>query len=363
VKTWLLKNIDSIFGTLLVRTISARKSLTDFSPPQSFLIIRPGGIGDAVLLIPAINLLRQNYPEATIAVLAERRNGGIFHLAPEVDRILLYDRHGGLRKAILGKYDVVIDTEQWHRLSAVVARVSGAPVSIGLATNNREKLFTHAIHYSQDDYEVDSFRHMLAPLGIIDSEEVDLPFIVVPDEAIIKAEILLGDVGEKPFVTLFPGASIPERRWGWARFREMAEILRSRGIYIVIVGGKKDVSDGDGIIAGGLGLNLSGKTTLAESAAVIDKSLLLISGDSGILHIGVGLGKSTVSLFGPGIAKKWAPRGIRHIVLDKCLLCSPCTKFGYTPKCPINAICMLEISADEVVAAVEKLLAAKKGNG
>jgi ADP-heptose:LPS heptosyltransferase len=200
-------------------------------------------------------------------------------------------------------------------------------------------------------------------MGIIKSAEIKSPFLFVPDNAIKKAEILLGDMVNKPYVALFPGASIAERRWGWERFRGVAEQLHTKGTYIVIVGGKDDVSDGESIIAGEFGLNLSGKTSLAETAAVMDKSLLLISSDSGILHMGVGLGKPTVSLFGPGIAKKWAPRGDKHIVINKNLSCSPCTKFGYTPKCPFNARCMSEISAEEVVAAVNRLLVAIEGFG
>ncbi len=66
---------------------------------------------------------------------------------------------------------------------------------------------------------------------------------------------------------------------------------------------------------------------------VIDKSAVLVSGDSGILHVGVGLGRPTVSLFGPGIAKKWAPRGDKHIVINKNLPCSPCTNLAI----PLNA--------------------------
>jgi ADP-heptose:LPS heptosyltransferase len=128
------------------------------------------------------------------------------------------------------------------------------------------------------------------------------------------------------------------------------------GIPVVVVGGQEDAAEGEKIVAGKSGLNLAGKTSLGETAAVIAKSTLLVSTDSGILHIGVGLGKRTVSLFGPGIVKKWAPRGPRHIVINRNLPCSPCTRFGYTPRCPISARCMTEITVDEVVAAVERII-------
>jgi len=84
--------------------------------------------------------------------------------------------------------------------------------------------------------------------------------------------------------------------------------------------------------------------------------MLLITGDSGVLHIAVGVGTRTVSLFGPGIEKKWAPSGDCHMVLNKGLSCSPCTRFGYTPTCRIGARCLAEITVGEVEDAVIRLL-------
>ncbi|HEY4744517.1 MAG TPA: glycosyltransferase family 9 protein, partial [Desulfuromonadaceae bacterium] len=162
----------------------------------------------------------------------------------------------------------------------------------------------------------------------------------------------------KPFVTMFPGASIPERRWGADRFRSVVDLLASFGIRVVVVGGREDKDQGEEIVAGGAGINLAGRTSLSETAAVIQRSALLVSGDSGVLHIAVGLGKPTVSLFGPGRARKWAPRGERHVAITKELPCSPCTTFGTTPPCPMDAQCMKEITVDEVFNAVMMLLTA-----
>lgn len=351
----LIKHIDKVLGVLFTWLLSTPTSQL-IRIPQNILVIRPGGIGDAVLLIPSIRLLKNTYPEATITVLAERRNCGVFSISLAVDRLLLYDWPGGLLHAIRGKYDVVIDSEQWHRLSAVVARLTGAPVIIGYGTNERRRLFTHAVPYSHSEYEADSFFNLLALLGILSPDEIIFPFLVVPDVARQKVEAMIENFVTAPFVAIFPGASIPERRWGADKFGDVAERLHRHGITVVVVGGKEDAIDGEKIVAGKFGLNLAGKTSLVETAAVIDMSNLLLSGDSGILHIGVGLGKPTVSLFGPGIAEKWAPRGPRHIVINKNLPCSPCTKFGHTPNCPVNARCMAKITVDEVVVAVKKLI-------
>jgi ADP-heptose:LPS heptosyltransferase len=352
----LMKQFDAIIGRLI--TLMLPRSVIHESDRNfgSFLLIRPGGIGDAVLLVPAIRALKIKYPDARITVLAERRNGAIFSLCPAVDHLLLYDRKTELLAAIRGRYDVVIDTEQWHRLSAVVARMTGAPVSIGFATNERKRLFSHQVAYSHDDYETESFFRLLQPLGIAAPAELIVPFLDIPVSARQSASTALVHVESRPFAVLFPGASISERRWGAGHFRELALRLQRSGIGVVVVGGGGDRADGDLICADGIGLNLAGRTTLAETAAVIQRTAVLVSGDSGILHIGVGLGVPTVSLFGPGIAAKWAPRGERHIVINRELPCSPCTRFGTTPPCPEQGRCIAAIPVDEVEAAVRRLM-------
>ena len=136
------------------------------------------------------------------------------------------------------------------------------------------------------------------------------------------------------FVTLFPGASIPECRWGDEKLHCLADCLNEQGLAVVVVDGDQDREAGSMILSGSKGLNLAGGTSLAETAAVLQRSSLLATGDSGVLHMAVGLDVPTVSLFGPGIAAKWAPRGEKHVILNKNLPCSPCSRFRTTPPCP-----------------------------
>lgn len=354
----LLKAADSVVG----RIAACLAPLVPFSIHNeggiaSILLIRPGGIGDAVLLVPAIHALKEKFPDARITLLAERRNAAAFALCPKVDRVLHYDTPSELFSAIRGRYDLVIDSEQWHRLSAVVARLCRAKMLIGFGTNERRRIFTHAVAYSHDDYEVASFFRLLEPLGI-GGENLKAPFLSVPAGALEVAEALLTPLAGKPFVVIFPGASIAERRWGAEHYRQVAEALNSLGYPVVVVGGGDDRNQGDEIVSGGRGLNLAGRTSLAETAAVLGRGRLLVSGDSGLLHMAVGLGIRTVSLFGPGRVLKWAPRGGRHVVINRALPCSPCTTFGTTPPCPINARCMGEITVEQVLDGVIGLLSA-----
>lgn len=349
-----LKSIDAIIGRVLISL------LPQLHPPSkhqisSILIIRPGGIGDAVLLIPMINMLLKLYSGCKIDILAEKRNASALQLATGISTLYLYDTLAGLSSALRNHYDVVIDTEQSHYLSAVVARLVRAPVKIGFGTNKRRRMFTHCVLYGLDSYEPENFVSLLKPLGVYSPQNLGTANLSIPLQAVTKADQLLQPLASESFIVIFPGASIPEKRWGADRFRRVAEILSSFGVKIVVVGGKEDRQQGEVITAGGLGLNLAGLTSLPETAAIIQKSAMLLSGDSGVLHIAAGLGVPTVSLFGPGRAKKWAPRGDHHIVINKELPCSPCTTFGNTPHCPNGSRCMRDITVDEVVNAVTML--------
>ena len=161
-----LKKVDGLVGALLVRLLPRPNSMgPSVSPASRLLLIRPGGIGDAVLLIPMLLCLRQTYPDARIEVLAERRNFSAFALCPDIDQIFCYDKLRDLAAVIRRRYDVVIDSEQWHRLSAIVARIIRSLMKIGFGTNERKRMFTHAVGYSHDTYERDKFSCVAQAFG------------------------------------------------------------------------------------------------------------------------------------------------------------------------------------------------------
>jgi len=351
----LLKSLDSVLGRFGAALLPAAK-LTDIPDPKKILIIRPGGIGDAVLLIPTITRLHRAYPAAAISILAEDRNASIFMLSPFEPSVYRYNKPAELAKTLFLKPDLLIDTEQWHRLTAIINRLCRPTYSIGYASNQeRQRLFSAVIPYDHDKYEGQSFFDLLAPLGINATFPKET-FLTIPDHFLQQTAKILPVAGA--FAALFPGASIPQRRWGNERFRAVVKSLANKNIPVIVIGGPEDRQGGEKIVAGiSTAHNLAGRTSLLETAAIIKQSAILISGDSGILHIGVGLGKPTVSLFGPGIALKWSPRGSKHIVINKNLPCSPCTKFGYTAQCPRNAACMRAITVEEVITAALDLLA------
>jgi lipopolysaccharide heptosyltransferase II len=377
-----LKLLDRVFGRpagflarILIRPRSEESirienfSLTAESQKNvKILVIRPGGIGDAALLYPLLKALKGHFKNSEIDVLAEKRNSGILVGCPYINEVYLYDLlplfvlYGTLKK----NYDIVIDSEQWHRLSAVAAYLTRAPIRVGFATNNRSQLFTHAVPYSHDQYEVFSFLNLCSTITGDDYEFDNVsPFIPIDQKLISKFSFQIKELRRRcaAIAGIFSGATTPERRWGISKFGALTESLINEGFGIVIIGGNEDVDDSvklEEIANGDVSINYAGKTSLIETAAIISQLDLLVSTDTGLMHIAYGVGTPTVSLFGAGIQEKWAPIGNSNIALNKHLPCSPCTRFGYTPKCPYEVRCLGDISVEEVKGAVLELISSVK---
>ncbi|MBF0494754.1 MAG: glycosyltransferase family 9 protein [Candidatus Omnitrophica bacterium] len=358
-KIFLLKLLDKTLGRLIVRALPAFKIPVPADiKTNKILLIRPGGIGDAVLLIPAINDLAKSFPKAKIFILCEKRNVEIFKLLNSITGIYVFDSGLDILKVLQNNYDVVIDTEQWHNLSAFVAYTAKSPVKIGFATNNRGKLFNIKIDYSHDDYEVYSFLNLINPLTAKDHTfRKDTPFLLseIKLPYFIKYQIKNKSKG---IVSIFPGATVNERRWDINNFADVAKDLQASGYTVVLLGGAQDKSRAARIHNAAPGAIIAAaRTSLEETAGIIKHSKLLITADSGLMHMAYALGTPTISLFGAGIEKKWAPIGAGHVVINKNLPCSPCTKFGYTPWCRKKVECLSAISAGEVLEAAATILA------
>ncbi|GBD98130.1 ADP-heptose--LPS heptosyltransferase 2 [bacterium BMS3Abin07] len=158
-------------------------------------------------------------------------------------------------------------------------------------------------------------------------------------------------------IAIFPGASVNERKWGGNNYGLVAGRLHKQGYECIVLGSAGDKDDAGNIrIREPDAVDLTGRTALDEVAYILKKVRLLITADSGLMHIACAVGTPTVSLFGSGIEKKWAPRGEKHVVINKHLACSPCTRFGYTPRCKRGVECLSSISVEEVYEATSRLL-------
>jgi lipopolysaccharide heptosyltransferase II len=334
-------------------------------PPEAVaavLVIRPGGLGDAVLTWPLLRALREAFPAARIDLLAERRNAGAYQIGDDAPRVLCYDREPWATWRALRsvRYDLVVDTEQYHFLSIVLANALAPRWLCGFDTFGRGPFLTHPVAHSEDTYEALSFLALGAALtGRLPPFDPDRPFLAVSAAARAWAQETLQHAAARRLVTLMPGAGGAHRRWPAGHFADVARCFTERDCHVAILGGADALEAAD-IIGAACNpariSNLAGRTTVPQTAAVLARSCASLSADTGVLHIACGVGTPTVALFGAGLHRKWAPPGRRHRVVRKGLACSPCTSFGRTPPCPYEIACMTSITPAEVIAAMEDVL-------
>ncbi len=337
-------------------------------PPERILVIRPGGMGDMILLIPVLRRLIEAFPGVAVDVVCERRNREVLALSGLPLEILEADA-APLRVWMAvrrRRYDVAVDTEQFHHLSALLALASGAPVRIGFKVNPiRNPLYTHLIGYEMEGYEGLQFLRLLEPLGVAGGGyrlEGSLRPAFGKVRTVIREEAERLAAGGR-LVAVHAGGTSEGKRWGGDRFAQLVRSLLAEGRNrVVLVGGPEDrgvseavrrqVDLGDGRLA-----DWTGRLSLAETAWMLAQSRVFAGGDSGVAHLAAALGVSTVVLFGPGDPRKWGLADARHRVIRRNLACSPCAVFGYQHPCR-DLACLAEIKVPEVAEAVTRLLEA-----
>lgn len=371
----LFKFIDATVGAILcwilgrLNFLAGRESCVADIRPESIrriLVIRPGGMGDMIVLLPVIATLQNQFPDVVIDLVCERRNVEVLTLGSMEKSAMVYDSNPFrfLRLLVKQKYDVAVDTEQFHHFSAVFALISGAPVRIGFKINpHRNPLYTHLVNYMPDGPEGEQFMKLLEPLGIRDagySLQSILSGFNLPLPTAIEADI--GQLfGSGSFAIIHPGSSTVYKLWQTENFVKLTQLLHEKlNLGIVFAGNSNDSKVSTQISkavnkAGCRTLSYVGKPNLTTTAAVMKRARLFVGADSGLAHLAVALGLPTVVLFGPSDHLKWGIEDARHAVVRKNLPCSPCFIFGYHKPCRMIA-CMKQISVEDVLAACRRVL-------
>jgi ADP-heptose:LPS heptosyltransferase len=374
-KKRLLKALDTGIGPVFVRC-SPRRAREAKLPGganqplaagdvRSILVVRPGGIGDAILSLPLLSALREKFPEARVDILAERRNAPAYEIEESPSRVYRYDEEPlrTFRTLAAARYDLVVDTEQAHRLSTVAVNFLAPRYLCGFDSFGRGRLLTHAARYDEGTYEVLSFLSLLGALtGETPRFDADAPFLHPAPRWRAWAQGAVPSGGDRPMAAFMPVAGNPHRLWPPARFAAVGEHLCGKGFDIVLLGGPDAAAAAGEIEAAlpaGRVVNLVGRHHLGQTAAALERTKLCLTPDTSVLHLAYAVGVPTVSLFGSSNAAKWAPPGRRHIAIDKRLSCGPCTKSARTPPCAREYECMMTIGVDEVIAAIERLLSGK----
>ncbi len=373
-KTTILKTLDATAGALLCRLMGrlayVRESTTALHDIESsrirrILVIRPGGLGDMIVLLPVISELRKSLPNAGIDIICETRNSEVLDLCDFKVKQITYDTGplAALRQLKATRYDLAIDTEQFHNFSAVLSYWSGANRRIGFKVNpRRNALYTDLVGYDQDGCEIEQFSRLLQPLGIkpsqltLSGQLAAMPCNMHPtlNEKIAKC------TGGSDFALLHVGGSTRSKQWPQRSFSKLADrIAAELDMAPVFIGDKRDFPAASAIqrlcSPDTTSCNLCGVMSFSDAASLIKNGKLFVGPDSGLAHAAAALDVPSVILFGPSDENKWATLDPRHKAVRVKLPCSPCSIFGYTKPCK-HISCMKKITADQVMQAAHKVL-------
>ena len=321
----ILHNLDRFIGIpilfILGLFVNKQKSLPNNI--RRIAIIRTAAIGDTVLLSGIVQDLKFSLPNVNITFFVGASNCDITHAIPNVDKIIklpiknIFQSFQLLRKE--DKYDIVIDTGQWPRLDALFSYFCQSSFRIGFQTVNQYKhfVFHKAIVHSNKCHEIENFRNLVRPFVKvkIDSQ----PILNVNSHSIVQ-----NMVNTYPnFVVFHPwsgGMNGHIKEWGTNCWVELADKISKLGLQIFVTGAPKDVQNSELICNKCLpSINiktLAGQLSLYETMELLMYAKVLISVNTGIMHIGSALNIPVIDLHGPTNSMRWGPLNKNSIAIN-----------------------------------------------
>jgi heptosyltransferase-2 len=312
-----------------------------------YLVVAPNWIGDALMAQPLLARLRERDPQARIDVLAPAWVAPVLRRMPEVAGVIETPfAHGALDLRARWKlartlraigYDEALVLPNSLK-SALIPGLAGIERRVGYAGEARFGLL-NVVHRRRPGREPMAlhFARLAAPPGAEIRQPLPEPRLSVDPAAVAATRRKFGLEGE--YAALCPGAEYgPAKRWPY-----FAELSRRLPLPAVALGGPRDRAHAEGI----QGRNLAGETTLDEAIELLAGAALVVSNDSGLMHVAAALGRPQVALFGSSSPKHTPPLSSRAKVLWLGLECSPC----YARECPLGHFrCMRELDLERVLA-------------
>jgi lipopolysaccharide heptosyltransferase II len=341
--------------------------------PNKILVLRFSSIGDIVLSTPLLRALRTKFPKSQIDYVTRKEYAELVRSNQNINYTYEFDTANGLnglralKKRIKGEgYDLLVDIHGSLRSRYVRAFVGPAHVVI---VNKREKERTALVKHKKDLYSdvvpvSQRYIEPVEPLGVIDDGKgLELH---IPDEILFGVSGKMAGLKLNQYekvVGLCPTARHHTKCWPRERFIELAlRCTRDRGAKVLLFGGKADTDYCDSMAKAidgtGRASSLSGQFSLLETAAAMDFCDVIVTNDSGLMHIAEARQRNLVAIFGSTVRQfGFFPQNKNSIVIEReGLYCRPCSHIGRS-SCPEKHFrCMNEIGVDEVFKQTDRML-------
>ena len=327
------------------------------------LIVRLGSLGDIIHTIPAAAAIRRAHPNAAIDWLVDVRHRDLLDLVPVIDRKIAIDTSSAgsswsaIRDLRRAHYDVALDLQGLLK-SAVLARLSGAARVVGFPS---ELLRERAARVFYTETAGEAERHIIDKnLSMVRAIGVRMPDVAFPLDdrnpgIADQARSRLGLAAGASFALINPGAAWPNKRWPPVYFAELSrEIAKRHGLRSLVLWGPGEEQLADAVAtASDNTAAASPPTTVADLVSLSKVAALMISGDTGPLHIAAAAGTPIVGIFGPTDPQRNGPWAPDDLVVSRFGGCA----CHYQRQCRIAGWCLLDISPREVMELVDRRLA------
>ena len=330
------------------------------------LIVAPAWVGDAVLAQPMLCRLHERHRELMLDVLAPPWTRAVFERMPEVRSVIdspfahgelaLKCRYALGRRLRENHYDQAIVLPNSMK-SALIPFFAGIPARTGFIGETRWGLLNDARRLDQAALPlmVERFALLAENIGDVLRRPLAAARLAVNDVQCAATLAKLGLAPTRPVAVLCPGAEYgPAKRWPPAYFAELARKLAAAGHEVWLAGSANDAAIGDEIarLSGDLCINLCGKSTLAEAIDLLSCAALVISNDSGLMHIACALGKPLTAIYGSSSPAFTPPLSADARIVKLDLPCSPC----FERECPLGHFnCMRQLTPDHVWRQIESV--------
>lgn len=346
---------------------------------QRILYIKPDHLGDLLLATPVLAALRQAHPDAQIAalvgpwsrmVLERNRDVDVLQICPfpgferqpknkRLPAFSAYTRllhYAALLRA--GRYDLAIIGRDDHWWGAALALLAGVPLRVGFAVPECQLFLTTALPWNAHDHVTQQGLELVrASTTRPITSHHQTTFTPAPADTAWANDWLAANLERgQHLVIIHPGTGGWAKHWLNERWAEVADALAVEpGVRVVLTGGPGEEARVAEVQASmnSTALDLAGKTSVGQLAALMARATLVLGVDSGPLHLAAATGARTIHLYGPGDPARFGPWGdpARHMVLQTNLWCQPCGEFSACPRGLAVPECMERLSVEEVLGA------------
>ena len=310
-----LRFSDRYIGIPVVNFLGSLKHKLPFPDNITRIgMISLGAIGDFIISVgAAVPALMERYPGAEIVIFSSAANSGALKLVPGNARIVVLPLSNvpkAVRTIRALHCDLLIDLCTWPRIGAILSLLSGARFTAGFAVpgQHRHRGFDRFVEHRADRHEAENYAALLNAVGV---SSVCRPALAPPAEARDRVTAL----NLPAYVVCHPWASGVRktmREWPVENWRDLARAMVARGLRVIFTGGPGDREDSAALLAGlddgsGRIMDFAGRFSLAETAALLQRAEVVVSVNTGIMHLAAALDAPLVALHGPTNPLRWGP--------------------------------------------------------